>query len=324
MIWVWILLALVGLYVLFGLMPGIVMAYMTFAPRKTVCFDENPTALKESPALSPYTEQILADIAWMRAQPCERIEISAKDGTALRADLFARNAGRTAVLVHGFAVAPLNNYASAARTLMENGWDVLLVYQRAHGVSGGKTFSLGVQEGGDVLCWLDEMVRRNPAKPLMVWGISAGATAVMMASDRFPAQVCGMVADCGFTRPKQQMKRECDVRHAPFWMLSAAIEVVCRVAMGFRISSDVVPSLAACQTPAIFIHGTGDTKVPFTESERAFAAAACKDKQLIPVEGAGHTAAFPAMRDAQKAALIEQFDQWTNKHQKKTEDEQHG
>ena len=68
--------------------------------------------------------------------------------------------------------------------------------------------TFGVRERMDVISWATYMGQKlGPDAPLILGGLSMGATTVLMASCfDFPANVRAIIADCGFTSPYEIAK----------------------------------------------------------------------------------------------------------------------
>ena len=77
----------------------------------------------------------------------------------------------------------------------------MMIDQRAHGKSEGRTMTFGVFERFDVLSWIDYTVERVGKKTRIVLaGISMGAATVLMASNlNLPPNVKGIMADCPYS-----------------------------------------------------------------------------------------------------------------------------
>ena len=64
--------------------------------------------------------------------------------------------------------------------------------------------TFGIKEHRDCLSWVDYMVKRWPDRKIILTGISMGAaTVVMAAGEPLPENVIGVLADCGYTSPKE-------------------------------------------------------------------------------------------------------------------------
>lgn len=134
------------------------------------------------------------------------------------------------------------------------------------------------------------MNRRLGDLPLLLDGLSLGATTVMMAADLpLPQSVRGIIADCGFTSPWEILSH-CGKQwfHMPEFPLMYILSAVSKLRFGggYRFCSTVT-SLANSTLPLLLLHGAEDDFVPTRMSEENYASASgYKHKVIIP--GAGH------------------------------------
>ena len=116
-----------------------------------------------------------------------------------------------------------------------------------------------------------------------------GAATVLMASEfDLPASVRGIIADCGYTSPRDILKkviRQCHLPVAPIYFL---------VRLGARAFGRFDPEAASaaralekCRVPVLFIHGEADNFVPCDMSRENYVHCAAP-KALITVPGADH------------------------------------
>ena len=76
---------------------------------------------------------------------------------------------------------------------------------RAHGQSEGKIITYGVKDRYDVLTWVDYVIKNiSNDEKIIIDGLSMGSSTVLMASELdLPDNVKGIVADSGFTSPRE-------------------------------------------------------------------------------------------------------------------------
>ena len=113
-------------------------------------------------------------------------------------------AKRILIAMHGWRSCWSRDFGMVADFWQEERCSVLYPEQRAHGESGGEYLGFGMLERHDCKRWVEWVCRRNPMKlPVYLAGISMGASTVLMAGGmELPREVCGIIADCGFTSPR--------------------------------------------------------------------------------------------------------------------------
>ena len=96
------------------------------------------------------------------------------------------------------------HFSIIGQFLQDEGYNVLLVDQRAHFGSGGHTIAYGIRERRDVLSWIEYANGRfGKDKPIYLFGISMGAATVVMAADlALPDNVRLICADCPYSSPR--------------------------------------------------------------------------------------------------------------------------
>lgn len=189
------------------------------------------------------------------------------------------------------------------------GHSALLVDLRCHGRSDGHIITFGLRESEDVPLWIEEVRRRFGADhPVMISGVSMGAATVMMAAGRpLPENVVGVLADCGYTSPKEIIQKVTVDMKLPPKLAWPFIKLGAKLFGRFDLEeTSPIEAMKVCTLPVIFAHGEADDFVPCDMSRRNYEACAAP-KRLITVPGAGHGLAYPADPDSYLNALAEGF-----------------
>lgn len=236
-------------------------------------------------------KKIVSLIEAADAIPYEEVSIQSHDGLRLVGRYYEACPGAPIqIQCHGYRSHPIRDFSGGLQLALKNGYNVLLIYQRAHGASQGKCLSFGVLERQDVLRWVNYVNSRFGSQtPVFLVGISMGAATVTMASElELPANVAGFVADCGYSSPKKIIQKVMEDMHYPVAPLYPLIRLAGKVFGGFDIESTASETaLTKCRIPVLFIHGEDDLFVPCDMSRENYAACA-SPKQLLTVPGAGH------------------------------------
>ena len=239
-----------------------------------------------------YLDQIQPAFDRLRALPCEQVHITAPDGTLLAGRYYHQADGAPAVLFfHGWRSSAFRDGCAAFWLCRSLGYNILLADQRGHGGSGGKCLTMGVRERDDCAAWAHWAAGRMPGVPLALMGVSMGAATVMMAADRnLPDEVKGIIADCGYTAPREIL-RKCMpemLPRLPVWF-GYSLGWLGAVVFG-RFdpnAADARTALAACQVPVLLIHGEADDFVPCRMSRENYDACTAP-KRLATFPGAIH------------------------------------
>ena len=251
----------------------------------------------------PETEKIAkADRAegrtWMEGASFVRLSLTARDGTPLAGYYLAADkpSRRTAVLVHGYG-ANAGLMANYAQLYREDGFNVFMPDNRAHGASGGRWIGMGRLDRDDLIDWLG-LLGGSAGDPdtIVLHGVSMGASAIMMMNtDELPSQVKCMIADCGYTSAwdefRYQLKTMFGLPSFPLLFI-ASLEARLIAGYGFREAS-ALECVKNSRVPTFFIHGTHDEFVPVSMARELYENASC-EKQIWLVPGAAHAMAYYA------------------------------
>lgn len=183
-----------------------------------------------------HRDLMAANINRLVAQPYERIAIRSRDGLQLVGKYYAGQSGKPLILFfHGYRSTGERDASGGFWYCREKGYSLLMVDQRAHGESEGRTISFGIKERYDCLDWINEILRRfGPETEILLSGISMGGATVLMAAELpLPPQVKGIWADCGFASPEGVLRETIRRRNWPEKILYPLVSLSARILGGF-------------------------------------------------------------------------------------------
>ena len=248
---------------------------------------------REGPLWQGYKKMMDEGYAWLSEQKTEQVTITSFDGLKLRGTyLPVENARACVILFHGYRSWGLRDFAPLLPFYAEHGLSSLVVDQRACGESEGKYITFGIKERQDALHWARYVDQRFDGKlPIILDGISMGATTVMMTADLpLPDSVAGLISDCGYTSP-HDIIAHCAKKwfNLPSFPLVDILSLVTKAVAGFGYRDCcTLDTLAHSSKPIFFIHGGADDFVPTYMTEKNFLAAKnCKGKLIVPEAGHG-------------------------------------
>ena len=132
-----------------------------------------------------------------------------------------------------------------------------------------------------------------------------GAATVMMAAgtELAPEVIC-VLADCGYTSPREIIKKVIREMGLPADLLYPFVTLGAWLFGGFKLNSDApIEALTRAKVPVILIHGDTDDFVPCEMSERLYGVCASPKKRFVSIHGAGHGLAFPTDQEGYVSAL---------------------
>ncbi len=265
------------------------------SPKKRVKSDEE-YSLQEGETFKPYREVMIDFIKKARATPHIDVNITSYDGLKLFGRYFEYSPDAPIeIIFHGYRGDSESDLSGAVIRCFTIKHSVLLVDQRASGKSAGKTITFGVKEYKDCLPWINFVIENiNKNAKIILCGVSMGATTVLNTCNLdLPTNVKAIMADCGFSSPKEiickVMKED---MHLPAKLFYPFVKLGAIIFGSFN-PDEIAPinTVKNSKLPIFFVHGDDDKYVPYDMSIKMFNACA-SDKYLATIETAGHGLAY--------------------------------
>ena len=265
-----------------------------YAPRKAAVSEEPD--LPDGEVYEVFWDSMRKWIQQTRATPHEAVSVTSFDGLTLRGKYYEYAPDAPIELMfHGYRGSAERDLCGGMQRCFRLGHSALIVDQRCSGGSEGNVITFGIREHKDCLEWVKFAVERfGPQTQLILTGISMGAATVLMAGgEELPRNVAGILADCGYTSPKEII---CDVIRKmglPPRLVYPFVKLGARIYGGFDLEENTpVEAVKRCKVPVIFFHGLEDDYVPWEMSRDNYEACAAP-KKLVTVPGAGHGLSYP-------------------------------
>lgn len=245
----------------------------------------------------------------------ESVEFKSQDGIPLRGWYIPASATGGApargviVYCHGFhrsrvEMLPMAQFGYAL------GYDGLLFDFRNHGKSGGKVTSLGYWERWDAEAAVKEaLTARQAPHPVILWGVSMGAAAALMAAAEDPS-VNAVISDSTFLSFDEVIKHHYIlIRHLirrrwwwfpPLPSFPLTNEVIAWSAWRAHFNPSDFDLEKAIQRinprPILFVAVKNDARMPPRIAEKLYSLASSPEKQIIVVPGSHHGEGFNEAR----------------------------
>ena len=260
-----------------------------FSGNKKYMSDER--SLPKGEQFEPYHSTITSCVDQVLEVPYETVEIVSYDGLRLRGRYYHLTDGAPLILFfHGYRCSSLRDGNGIFLYTRKLGYNVLLVDQRAHGNSEGKTITFGIKERFDCKRWVEYVVELfGTEQKVYLSGLSMGAATVLMASDvGLPQNVIGILADCPYSSPKEilcTVMRNLGFPAKPTYYLA---KLSAKLIGRFDVEeTSALEAIRNSQIPTLIIHGDADDFVPCSMSMDCQMAGE-EHVELLLIKGAGH------------------------------------
>lgn len=227
---------------------------------------------------------------WLTSQPRHTWKVKNKEDLELVGYHIPKLGAKfTMVLVHGYHSRALNmnDYAKAFYENLD--CDLFLPDLRGHGDSQGDKVGWGWEDKEDLKVWIDELSKKMPNQPIVLFGASmGGATVCYLANETLP-NVKAIVEDSGFSDLYGEFDFQArNLVHLPFAPFYSSFNEEVKKNHDYHIKeANALKCVAQAKYPMMFIHGLDDEVVPSQMVFDLFNECA-SEKQLFVVKDAKH------------------------------------
>ncbi len=293
---------------IYGIVTGISAwsLFLCTVKRKEKKDWENQTAEPGS-----YLELIQQKSSWIKKQKIEHVSIPAFDGLKLHGIFIPseKKSDRVILAVHGFRAEGMKDFSAITCFYHEQGYHVLMVDDRAHGMSEGKYIGFGCLDREDCYRWihyLDEKLKGRCS--IFLHGISMGAaTALMTSSMNLPSSVKGMIADCPYTSIWEEFIYLAKREKKPLIFMYPVLKLeskICKVMAGYEFDDcSAAEEVKDTKLPVLLIHGKEDRFVPCEMSKKIYDNCAAY-RELWLVEHARHAESYHIAREEYERRVL--------------------
>ena len=279
----------VGIAVLLFLLL-LVGAYLAYRMAFSYRGDQNPDPYSTLSHHPEFEERRRAYVDKIIPLPYESVRITSRDGLSLFARYYhVRDGAPLEIQFHGYKSIAVRDFSASGEGCYRDGYNLLLVDQRAHGNSEGRVISFGIKERFDCLDWIDYAVERfGREQKIILYGISMGAATVLMAAgESLPDSVVGVIADCPYSSPIDIIARVARRMHIPVPITRIIAPLGARIFGGFSLlECTPLEAVKRARVPVLLFHGEADSFVPCEMSRRI--AENNKDVKFVTVPDACH------------------------------------
>lgn len=200
-----------------------------------------------------------------------------------------KETNKWSIVIHGY-MGEGKLMTTYAKEFYVRGYNILIIDLRSHGLSEGKYIGMGWPDRIDVISWSNYIIRKDKNSKIILFGISMGASTVMMATgEDLPKNIKLAIEDCGYTSIWDEFKYQLkNLFNLPSFPVLNSASIICKIKFGYKFKdASSIEQLKKSKIPILFIHGSKDTFVPFEMLEKLYQIPKC-DKKMLVIEGAGH------------------------------------
>jgi len=186
------------------------------------------------------------------------------------------------------------------------GFEGLLFDFRHQGTSGGELTTLGYKERLDVIGAVRfALEQQNAARPVIVWGVSMGAAAALLAAAESP-DIAAIISDSSFLSLEDTVEHHWKLFfHLPSFPIADEVLYLIAWRGGFRASDfDLAKAVTRIgDRPILFVALQGDRRMPPSIARTLYDHATSPQKALIVLPGQRHGEGFNQARELYQTAV---------------------
>ena len=191
------------------------------------------------------------------------------------------------VLCHGYT-SDKSRLRPEAGHFRQLGYAVLLLDFSGNGGSEGYQTTIGYHEAGDVVVAMRWVQARQPDLPVVLYGVSMGAVAILRAEAELGLRPTASIVECPYGSMLQTAKNRFVSMHLPPVPLANLLVWWGSVENGYwAFGLNAGEYARHVTTPTLLLWGTADPRVTRAETDTIFAHLA-GPKQRVDFAGSGH------------------------------------
>ncbi|WP_191906297.1 alpha/beta hydrolase [Hymenobacter baengnokdamensis] len=198
----------------------------------------------------------------------------------------------TVVLCHGYT-SDKSRLRPEAAYFRQLGYSVLLLDFSGNGTSEGYQTTIGYREADDVAAAFRWAQARQPGAPVVLYGVSMGAVAILRAEAALRLRPTANIIECPYGSMLQTAKNRFVSMHLPPFPLANLLVFWGSVENGYwAFGLNAGEYARHVATPTLLLWGTADPRVTRAETDTIFAHLA-GPKQRVDFIGSGHEPYWP-------------------------------
>lgn len=198
---------------------------------------------------------------------------------------------KTVIIIPGRGET-VNYSAYFAEIYDQSSFNVLLIDQRACGLSDGKYLTAGITESSDLNAWARYLHDERKQELVAYHGVCiGGACAIMaLAKEDCPSYVAGAFVEGPFLNFEKMFYMHTKALHHPTWPATQEVTYWFKKMAGVDIKKDCPEhSVGKVRQSMLFLQGKLDQYVPYQDAQTLYDACPSADKTLVYYEKGTHS-----------------------------------
>ncbi len=209
-----------------------------------------------------YSSMYEEGLAWGEKYADKKQEVSVEStGLRLVGEYYDFGYDKAAIIIPGRTESCKYSYYFA-EPYRQGGCNILVIDNRAHGLSEGKYPTLGFSECLDLLAWGRLLHETYGNSKVFLHGICIGASSALFAltNPDCPGYMAGMVADGMYTTFYDSFKCHMRLDHHPIFPVAPEVMAYIRIYAKANVVSDgPIRRIGDLRKPILFLHSREDT-----------------------------------------------------------------
>lgn len=293
--WYYIVLIIILVISILLVITSYICFRMAFYSKNKQNKDPNVIDIPNEPFYNNFRDVIIEDVKYSRSLKSKEYSIISFDSLKLTGRYYECIKGAPIeIMFHGYRGNAERDLSTGIKRAFRCNRNVLLVNQRASSTSEGHIITFGINERKDCLEWIKLVVNEfGKDVKIILTGVSMGAATVLMASCMdLPENVKGVLADCGYNKPSDIIKKVIKEMKLPANFFYHFVKLGGKMFGKFNIDeTSPYEAVQKSKVPIIFIHGDKDSIVPCNMSNKLYNACTSK-KRIVTIEGAEHGVSY--------------------------------
>ncbi len=289
--WFYIILAVIAALLLFGVLPVLVMSFIIYSvllirnkPDKwgRVCsFPDDPE----------YKRMFDTGIEWGEKYKDKKSPVEVKSGRfRLAGEYFDFGGDKAVIIISGRTEGCLYSYYFA-EPYRKSGYNVLVIDNRAHGLSEGKINSLGYREYKDIIAW-SGLLKAKGNNTVVLHGICIGASTALFAATakKCPEHIKAIVTEGMYVNFYESLKNHFTEKNKPIVPMAWGVVVHLFFISGANVVTDgPIKRIAYMKKPILMLQSREDTYSMPELAQKLYDKCPSADKKLVYFPKGAHS-----------------------------------